>query len=135
MIAYKTQTVFAACALLVMYLLPACSSRQEYALTQQQKSFSEMNEAKRGTAPNVAASVTSERIARARSEPQNWLTYYGAYDGQRFSSLDQIDRLLYALELLLFVRQLFLQCLNALAQALALLLDCANPRRYRRSRQ
>ncbi|MDQ6925789.1 MAG: PQQ-dependent dehydrogenase, methanol/ethanol family [Candidatus Eremiobacteraeota bacterium] len=35
--------------------------------------------------------MTSARIARARSaEPQNWLTYYGAYDGQRYSQLDQI---------------------------------------------
>jgi alcohol dehydrogenase (cytochrome c) len=44
-----------------------------------------------GTAPPVAADVTYERILDARSEPQNWLTYYGAYDGQRYSPLDQID--------------------------------------------
>ncbi|MFF4214073.1 PQQ-dependent dehydrogenase, methanol/ethanol family [Streptomyces sp. NPDC001796] len=44
-----------------------------------------------GTAPPVAQDVTYERILRARSEPQNWLTYYGAYDGQRFSPLDQIN--------------------------------------------
>ena len=69
----------------------ACSSRQEYPITQQQKSFSELNAAMPGTAPNVAATVTAERIARARSEPHNWLTYYGAYDGQRFSALDQIN--------------------------------------------
>ena len=25
------------------------------------------------------------------TEPQNWLTYYGAYDGQRYSPLDQIN--------------------------------------------
>ena len=25
------------------------------------------------------------------TEPQNWLTYYGAYDGQRYSLLDQIN--------------------------------------------
>jgi alcohol dehydrogenase (cytochrome c) len=47
--------------------------------------------AQRGTAPPVAASVTSARITSARSEPHNWLTYYGAYDGQRFSQLDQIS--------------------------------------------
>ena len=29
---------------------------------------------------------------RPRSEPQNWLTYYGAYDGQRYSPLDQITK-------------------------------------------
>ena len=36
--------------------------------------------------------VNYERILNARSEPQNWLTYYGAYDGQRYSPLDQITR-------------------------------------------
>jgi len=44
-----------------------------------------------GTAPPVAQNVTAERIVNARSEPQNWLTYYGAYDGQRYSGLDQIN--------------------------------------------
>jgi alcohol dehydrogenase (cytochrome c) len=44
-----------------------------------------------GKAPPVAANVTYERIVRARLEPQNWLTYYGAYDGQRYSPLDQIN--------------------------------------------
>ena len=44
-----------------------------------------------GTAPQVARNVTYQRILRARSEPQNWLTYYGAYDGQRYSPLEQIN--------------------------------------------
>ena len=44
-----------------------------------------------GTAPPVTQGVTYERILDARSEPENWLTYYGAYDGQRYSTLDQID--------------------------------------------
>jgi alcohol dehydrogenase (cytochrome c) len=44
-----------------------------------------------GEAPQVASSVNYERIRQARSEPQNWLTYYGAYDGQRYSPLDQIN--------------------------------------------
>ena len=34
--------------------------------------------------------VTSERIVKAASEPQNWLTYSGNYNGQRHSTLDQI---------------------------------------------
>src|SRR2546421_6691684 len=42
-------------------------------------------------APPVVAAVTYERILDARSEPHNWLTYYGAYDGQRYSPLDQIN--------------------------------------------
>ncbi len=44
-----------------------------------------------GSAPPVARDVTYERIVHAREEPQNWLTYYGAYDGQRYSPLDQIN--------------------------------------------
>jgi alcohol dehydrogenase (cytochrome c) len=44
-----------------------------------------------GKAPPAAKGVTSDRIRDARSEPQNWLTYYGAYDGQRYSPLDQIN--------------------------------------------
>ena len=42
-------------------------------------------------APPVVADVNYERILNARAEPQNWLTYYGAYDGQRYSPLDQIN--------------------------------------------
>jgi alcohol dehydrogenase (cytochrome c) len=45
----------------------------------------------KGSAPPVAQNVTYERILKAREEPQNWLTYYGAYDGQRYSPLDQIN--------------------------------------------
>jgi alcohol dehydrogenase (cytochrome c) len=41
-------------------------------------------------APPVVRDVDYERILNARSEPQNWLTYYGAYNGQRYSPLDQI---------------------------------------------
>jgi hypothetical protein len=40
-----------------------------------------------GSAPPVVRDVTYERILNARSEPQNWLTYYGAYDGKRYSLL------------------------------------------------
>src|ERR687895_402548 len=45
-----------------------------------------------GSAPPAAKGVNYERILDARSEPQNWLTYYGAYDGQRYSTLDQINK-------------------------------------------
>src|SRR3954454_158424 len=45
-----------------------------------------------GSAPPVTKDLTYERILNARSEPQNWLTYYGAYDGQRYSPLDQINK-------------------------------------------
>lgn len=50
-----------------------------------------LNAAIVGNAPDVASAVTAARLAAARSEPQNWLTYYGAYDGQRYSALDQIN--------------------------------------------
>jgi alcohol dehydrogenase (cytochrome c) len=69
----------------------SCTARPEYPLTQQPRLFSEMNAAAGQRAPAVAAAVTWERIAGARSEPHNWLTYYGAYDGQRYSALDQIN--------------------------------------------
>jgi alcohol dehydrogenase (cytochrome c) len=34
--------------------------------------------------------ITSSRILTAVKEPQNWLTYSGNYNGQRYSTLDQI---------------------------------------------
>jgi alcohol dehydrogenase (cytochrome c) len=37
------------------------------------------------------AQVSSERLLRADEEPQNWLTYSGAYSGHRHSRLKQID--------------------------------------------
>lgn len=37
------------------------------------------------------AQVTSDRLLRASSEPQNWLTYSGGYFSQRYSLLRQID--------------------------------------------
>lgn len=40
---------------------------------------------------NPPAEVTGERVANARKEPQNWLTYFGAHDAWRFSSLNQIN--------------------------------------------
>ncbi|MGH9838869.1 MAG: PQQ-dependent dehydrogenase, methanol/ethanol family [Blastocatellia bacterium] len=36
--------------------------------------------------------VTGERLARAASEPHNWLTYFGTYDARRYSPLNQINR-------------------------------------------
>ena len=41
--------------------------------------------------PSPTASRTSAS-STPRSEPENWLTYYGAYDGQRYSPLDQINK-------------------------------------------
>ena len=39
---------------------------------------------------SLAAQVTSDRLLRPDREPQNWLTYSGAYHSQRYSLLDQI---------------------------------------------
>src|SRR3989441_6209778 len=38
----------------------------------------------------VHGQVTSERLAAAPSEPQNWLTYSGNYSSTRYSPLNQI---------------------------------------------
>jgi len=35
---------------------------------------------------------TGARIANAGKEPQNWLTYFGTYNGWRYSPLDQINQ-------------------------------------------
>ena len=78
--------------LAAVLLLAGCSTYPDYPVTERPRTFPQLNEALRGTAPAVAQRVTAERIRDARGEPQNWLTYYGAYDGQRFSALDQIDR-------------------------------------------
>jgi alcohol dehydrogenase (cytochrome c) len=37
------------------------------------------------------AQVPYERIRDSHKEPRNWLTYSGGYNGQRYSSLDQIN--------------------------------------------
>jgi len=45
-----------------------------------------------GSAPPVAKDISYDRILKARdNEPHNWLTYYGHYNGQRYSPLDQIN--------------------------------------------
>ena len=43
-------------------------------------------------AVSTQAQVTSERLTNAARDPQQWMTYSGAYDGSRFSPLDQINR-------------------------------------------
>ncbi len=68
------------CLLLAAGVLAACAEeRREYPLTEQGRDLGSLSGAA-GSAPPVAAGVTFERILKARSEPQNWLTYYGAYD-------------------------------------------------------
>ena len=70
----------------------ACTPKiDDHAATQQAQPFASMNAATKGQAPPVAQTVTFDRLRNARAEPQNWLTYYGSYDGQRYSALDQIN--------------------------------------------
>src|SRR4051794_32038811 len=72
-------------------LLVGCAAAPKPAPTSDAKPITAFNRAMAGSAPDVAQRVDSARIPRARGEPQNWLTYYGAYDGQRYSALDQIN--------------------------------------------
>src|SRR5258706_14712123 len=39
----------------------------------------------------MAADVTSDRIAKADSEPGNWLTYHGNYQSWHYSGLSEIN--------------------------------------------
>ncbi len=43
------------------------------------------------TAATLPAQVTYERLLNAAEEPQNWLTYSGAYHGNRYSKLNEIN--------------------------------------------
>ena len=81
----------AVCLMLAALVTTACSARREYARNEKPQALGALSGAK-GAAPPVARKVSFERILKARSEPRNWLTYYGAYNGQRYSPLDQINR-------------------------------------------
>jgi PQQ-dependent dehydrogenase (methanol/ethanol family) len=39
---------------------------------------------------SLAGGLTPERLVNSAKEPQNWMSYWGGYDGKHFSSLDQI---------------------------------------------
>jgi alcohol dehydrogenase (cytochrome c) len=73
----------------ILLLLAACRTYPNYPVTEHSQSMPELNARLRGTAP--AVNVTAERIRAARTEPDQWMTYYGAYDGQRYSALDEIN--------------------------------------------
>lgn len=76
---------------LLALLAAGCETYPKHPVTQSQVPFDHLVETSPKQAPDVATAVTSARIERARGEPQNWLTYYGAYDGQRYSTLDQVN--------------------------------------------
>ena len=60
-------------------------------VTQEGRPFTALDASLVGSAPSAAGAVDALRIEQAAREPQNWLTYYGGYHGQRFSALDQIN--------------------------------------------
>ena len=75
-----------------LWAAAACAhSAANVPLTERARPASDYNARLVGSAPPVASAVDASRIAHARSEPQNWITYHGAYDGERYSALDQID--------------------------------------------
>ncbi|HEX7122670.1 MAG TPA: PQQ-dependent dehydrogenase, methanol/ethanol family [Gemmatimonadaceae bacterium] len=80
-------------SLLLALILSGCAGpeRTAYPVTERAQPFAELGGAP-GRAPPVARELGFERLRNARAEPENWLTYYGAYDGQRYSQLDQINR-------------------------------------------
>jgi alcohol dehydrogenase (cytochrome c) len=81
----------AGAAIAGILLIAGCAHKPKpYPLTGRSVRFDDLDASEPKAAPPVAATVTGDRIARARTEPQNWLTYYGAYDGQRYSALDQV---------------------------------------------
>ena len=75
----------------VALIVGANDSDQRYPLKERGEDLGSLSGAI-GRAPAVARDVTFERILKARSEPENWLTYYGAYNGQRYSPLDEVNR-------------------------------------------
>jgi len=85
------RSLLLAFAILSALLLAGCTQPPKNPLTERGHALTEMNARLKGSAPPVVRSVTSERLVKARAEPHNWLTYYGAYDGQRYSRLDQIN--------------------------------------------
>jgi alcohol dehydrogenase (cytochrome c) len=86
----STRVVLPAVALAVSAVAACAVHKPTYPLTTTAVRFDSLDRTNAGSAPPVAMAVTSQRIAAARSEPQNWLTYYGSYDGQRHSALSEI---------------------------------------------
>jgi alcohol dehydrogenase (cytochrome c) len=70
--------------------LASCASPPRIPVTESARPLTDFNRQMKGAAPPVTRGLTVDRIVRAASEPWNWLTYHGTYDGQRHSGLDQI---------------------------------------------
>ena len=72
---------------IVSALLAACGGSEENATT----SGSPATPAGAGNTPAVA-NVDQERLNNAALEPDQWLTFGGTYNEQRYSPLSQINR-------------------------------------------
>jgi alcohol dehydrogenase (cytochrome c) len=83
--------LFVAAASLGAAVGAGCGSYPNYPVTQHGAAFQAVDASTPERAPDVASRVTFDRIRNADREPQNWLTYYGTYDGHRYSALDQIS--------------------------------------------
>src|SRR2546423_15435784 len=82
----------AAAAVMLVLIHDGCShSAANIAVTERARPATDYNARVGKGAPPVAATLDFDRIERARSEPQNWLTYHGTYDGTRLSALAQIN--------------------------------------------
>lgn len=90
MTAMKPRSLLA-CACACAALAACGQAPTRYPVTQVGKTFTEHDASLAGSAPAAAGAVDAARIAQAAREPQNWLTYYGGYHGQRYSALDQIN--------------------------------------------
>lgn len=84
------RSAFAA-TLVCTLAMAGCIELERFPTTRDAVLMDELNGRLAGSAPPVVADVDFQRIKNARGEPHNWLTYYGAYDGQRYSTLNQVD--------------------------------------------
>jgi alcohol dehydrogenase (cytochrome c) len=79
-------------AVVTLAMMAGCAGHYpNYPITQHGVLFPAMDASMPKSAPDVLSRVNGDRIRLAEREPQNWLTYYGTYDGHRYSALDQIS--------------------------------------------
>lgn len=69
-------------------LLAGCSGNEE---TSDAATIASIPETMVMDSAPVAANVNMERLINSASEPEQWMTYGGSYNEQRFSQLDQIN--------------------------------------------
>jgi alcohol dehydrogenase (cytochrome c) len=99
--AFKSQYTPEQIKQLVAYVLSLPKGAAPAAAVKQPAAPAAAPPARRGGADDQATTdlpmpalkeITGERLANAAKEPHNWLNYFGTYDGQRYSTLNQINR-------------------------------------------